>query len=231
MSEFEDTFAQYANSLSSSRYAPLDYKTERALILEYKATGSEKAFKRLTEAHLRFVVGLLRSYKIPTSLDIMDVIQEGTEGLMKGIQMFDPHKFDCRVFSYCMFWVRVKIDRFLDSYFKEHRVVPTLTSLAISEDEDAIENEVDFDKNEEEGLNPDTRHKILDDILSHGKGLTTREIAVLKLSWGLTSTGIPKTLEEIGSMLHLHLERVRQVKLAAVNKLDIEGMEKRVFGS
>jgi RNA polymerase sigma factor (sigma-70 family) len=231
MSDFEDTFAQYANSLSSSRYAPLDYKTERALILEYKASGSEKAFKRLTEAHLRFVVGLLRSYKIPTSLDIMDVIQEGNEGLMKGIQMFDPIKFDCRVFSYGMFWVRVKIDRFLDFYFKEHRLVPTITSLETSEHENVIENEVDPDENEEVGLSPETRRKILDDIMGHGKGLSDREIAVLKLSWGLTSAGIPKTLEEIGSMLHLHLERVRQVKLAALNKLDIEGMEKRVFGS
>ena len=231
MSEFEDTFAQFANSLSSPRYAPLDAKTERALILEYKATGSEKAFKRLTEAHLRFVVGLLRSYKIPPSLDIMDVIQEGVEGLMKGIQMFDPHKFDCRVFSYCMFWVRVKIDRFLDFYFKEHRVVPTITSLENMEHENALVNEVDPDGHEEVGLSPETRRKILDDIISHGRGLTDREIAVLKLSWGLTSAGIPKTLEEIGSMLHLHLERVRQVKQVAINKLDIGGMEKRVFGS
>ena len=47
---------------------------------------------------------------------------------------------------------------------------------------------------------------------------SSQEQAVIKLRFGLID-GLPKTLEEIGNMMNLTRERIRQVELSAKKKL------------
>jgi RNA polymerase sigma factor (sigma-70 family) len=49
--------------------------------------------------------------------------------------------------------------------------------------------------------------------------LEEREQAVLRLRYGLAGRGGPRTLEEVGAMLQLTRERVRQIERAALSKL------------
>ncbi|MDQ1316456.1 MAG: polymerase primary sigma factor, partial [Candidatus Poribacteria bacterium] len=45
-----------------------------------------------------------------------------------------------------------------------------------------------------------------------------REATIIKLRYGLTD-GEPKTLEEIGALLHISRERVRQIEKETIQKL------------
>jgi DNA-binding CsgD family transcriptional regulator len=50
--------------------------------------------------------------------------------------------------------------------------------------------------------------------------LTDREVAVISLYLGLKPPYVMKTLQEIGAILHIHLERVRQICRDALDKMD-----------
>ena len=82
-------YEQYKKELASDAYKPLSKDQERAYFAEYKV-GSTSAFQRLVKAHLRFTFWMLREYQIPTTVDVMDIIQEANGGLMEGIKRFNP---------------------------------------------------------------------------------------------------------------------------------------------
>ena len=53
-------------------------------------TGN-RAFKRMVESNLRFVVKIALDYR-NVGMDILDLIQEGNTGLMEAVWRFDPDK-------------------------------------------------------------------------------------------------------------------------------------------
>jgi RNA polymerase sigma factor (sigma-70 family) len=53
-------------------------------------TGN-KAFDRMVESNLRFVVKIALDYR-NVGMDILDLIQEGNTGLMEAVWRFDPDK-------------------------------------------------------------------------------------------------------------------------------------------
>jgi len=69
------------------------------------------------------------------------------------------------------------------------------------------------------------RESLFNDLLSMMESLTPREQKVLRLRYGLDG-GQPQTLEEIGCMLRLTKERIRQIEKRAKEKL-AELVEKR----
>jgi len=97
--QFDQSFVLYTRELSHKRYTPLTAERERELLAQY-SSGSVSAREQLINAHLRFVVYLLRDYKIPNTINIMDIIQEGNCGLMEGIKRFDSTTYTCRVATF-----------------------------------------------------------------------------------------------------------------------------------
>lgn len=55
--------------------------------------------------------------------------------------------------------------------------------------------------------------KVLDKVLD------AREASILRLRFGLGPDGIPKTLEEAGKVFQLTRERIRQIEMKALAKL------------
>jgi RNA polymerase sigma factor (sigma-70 family) len=206
-------FYTYTQTLGNVKYAPLDRPTERKLLAEY-AVGSDKAFELLVNAHLRFVVWMLRDYKIPNDVDIMDVIQEANIGLLEGIRRFKL-TYKCRLYTYCFYWIRFYIGKTLTSFAKIHKVF-----VPIPEDAEYLQDEA-------EALQAaDYYEQTARDIVEHALSyLTKKEKTVLILFFGLSSPYEPKTLQEIGSMMHINLERVRQIKDNALKKLKKEDLE------
>jgi len=96
------------------------------------------------------------------------------------------------------------------------------SSLSINEPVDADGNSELGDLLEQTGL-PDTDELLLRESFSRALGdalaeLPEREREVLKLRFGLTDDQ-PKTLREIGEVMGLSRERVRQIESRALNKL------------
>ncbi len=100
--------------LAEARRHPLLTAAEEVALAKRIERGDLAAKERLISSNLRLVVSIARRYQVTTHLTLLDLVQEGTLGLIRAAEKFDwrrGYKFS----TYATFWIREAIQRGLDS--------------------------------------------------------------------------------------------------------------------
>jgi RNA polymerase primary sigma factor len=228
----EGSLDQYLRDISAY---PLISRDEEVSLAQRIRTSDQEALDKLVRSNLRFVVSVAKKYQ-NQGVSLSDLINEGNLGLIRAAHKFDETK-GIKFISYAVWWIRQAILQELGREptheeiaegmdITEEEVAKTMSisqthlsldaPLAPGEDNKLLDYLPD-------NLNPtpdeQTFEKALtesiEEALSH---LKEREAKILRLYFGLDGTE-PMTLEEIGSLLGITRERVRQIKEKALSRL------------
>lgn len=216
--------------------------------------GHESAWTRLFDMYLRVVIGQTLHYHKKGAIDLEDAIQEGALGLMKAIERFDFTQYE-NWGHYLPWWIRQYIERAvadkgrmirlpvhliekMHAAERGEEVLPakegvtdepiSFEEFAQTEDDGFVSYEL-ADAGDEtiyEQLENDAFCGTLDVVLSQ---LKEREEQVLRMRFGI-GTDERNSLEEIGAMLGVTRERIRQIEASALKKLRLPHLSQQLRG-
>jgi len=99
-----DTLAAYLHRIV---HIPLLSKDEELDLGRQIQRGDERAFRKLVEANLRFVVKVAMRYQ-GCGLSLLDLINEGNLGLLEAARRYSPER-GVKFITYAVWWIRQAI--------------------------------------------------------------------------------------------------------------------------
>src|SRR6185369_7774868 len=101
----------------------LTREEEREIAERYRETREPALARRLVESHLQLVAKVARQCSCRRDL-LPDLIQEGTLGLMRAVEKYDPDR-GIRLSSYAAWWIRAFVYQYLLANARMLRIATT----------------------------------------------------------------------------------------------------------
>jgi RNA polymerase primary sigma factor len=107
-------------------------------IAEFRSAGAtvsrarrelERAREEMVKGHLRLVVAIAKKYRRFSSLDLLDLIQEGNMGLMHAVEKYN-YRHGVKVSTYAVWWIRQSIARAIADQSRTIRIPVHMTEIA-----------------------------------------------------------------------------------------------------
>jgi len=222
------TLAAYLREIAKLPRLTID--EERDLGRRIQRDREEEALARLVECNLRFVVSYAKRYR-GFGVPILDLIHEGNVGLIEAARRFDPER-NVKFITYAVWWIRQAMMHALSDQTRAFSFPPKLFGALRSGREDvSLSDPVSSGAGEDRELADilaqselvpveDTliHQSDLDELANALRELDGKEREVVRLRFGLDDDE-PRTLQEIGDLMHLSRERIRQIESRAKEKL------------
>jgi len=106
---FRDPLSLFLKEIE--KYPVLSREEEYELALKHYKEGDLEAARRLVVSNLRFVVKIASQYA-SYGFPLLDLIQEGTIGLMRAVKKFNPYR-GYRLISYAVWWIKARIQSYI----------------------------------------------------------------------------------------------------------------------
>jgi len=169
----------------------------------------------LITSNMGYVVTLARQYKSEL-LSTDDLISEGSIGLMKAADKFDPSRGKPFV-TFAAPYIRKSIEEAISKVTGNTPIMSTDESLPIGSKNNFTLLNVLEDKGTPKTDFSIEQQALSDELVKAINTLNDREQAVVKRFFGIDSQRM--TMAEIGEELGLKRERVRQIRDTAMRKL------------
>ena len=96
--------------LAETRRHPLLTAAEEIELAKRIERGDLQAKERLISSNLRLVVSIAKRYQVSTHMTLLDLVQDGTLGLIRAAEKFDWRR-GFKFSTYATFWIREAIQR------------------------------------------------------------------------------------------------------------------------
>ena len=189
--------------------------------------GERQAFDMLVKSNMRLVVKIANDYK-RYRMDFEDIVSNGTIGLLKAIDKFDPEKgtFSACASAYINKYIKMGFDSYRGIHTKRYdRMTPEERSVSVTEslNEKIGNGDTEFADSLEADCPTPCERVALDDSVramfeAMDNALDSREQFIIRSRYGLDGHGV-LTLREIAERLGMTHERVRQIEVSALAKL------------
>ncbi|MED6211931.1 hypothetical protein PIB30_065455 [Stylosanthes scabra] len=212
----QPTFAQWA------AVAGVDQKTLRKRLNHGKFCKD-----KMIKSNIRLVISIAKNYQ-GAGMNLEDLVQEGCRGLVRGAEKFDASK-GFKFSTYAHWWIKQAVRKSLSDQSRTIRLPRLGAVLLTPKAPRSLEQKIGINQNlkpseviadpdaetAEEQLIKQMMKKDLEMVL---ESLNPREQQVIRWRFGMDD-GRMKTLQEIGEMMGVSRERVRQIESVAFRKL------------
>ena len=182
----------------------LSAQEERKLGQEIKENKSANAKRKLIQANLRLVVSIAKKY-IGQGVLFMDLVQEGSLGLIKAAEKFDYSK-NFRFSTYATWWIKQTIIRAISNNSKAIRVPVYMT------DRIRKYNKIYSD------LSNSFQREPSDDEMAHALNISLRKLNLIKKAMITIQNQLVKSELDCTMLLQVHDELVFEVAEKDIEK-------------